>query len=148
MTAERSSSVPAPVLHCVGRNGALSRVVHATAGGREAWRNRLLRYCNRQAGRAQRELWSSLASACGRVYAVERFPLGGPIIRLLGASGALLLAAAVGLALALGRWISSLLGGMTGDAYGAVNEVAEVSMLLLGIAIYSLAPEIYWPTVW
>ena len=69
-------------------------------------------------------------------------------ILLLGASGALLLVAAVVLALALGKWIPSLLGGMTGDAFGAVNEVAEASVLLLGIALYSLAPEIYWPTVW
>ena len=27
--------------------------------------------------------------------------------------------------------------GMTGDTYGAVNEVAEVTVLLLGIALFS-----------
>ena len=55
---------------------------------------------------------------------------------------------AVALALALVCWISGLLGGMTVVEYGAVNEVVEVAVLLLGIAIFSLAPEIYWPTIW
>ena len=67
---------------------------------------------------------------------------------LLGAIGILLLLAAVGVSLALGQWIRGLLGGMTGDAYGAVNEVAEVAVLMLGIAIYSLAPGAYDAALW
>ena len=55
---------------------------------------------------------------------------------------------AVALALALVCWISGLLGGMTAVEYGAVNELAEVTVLLLGIALCSLAPEVYWPMVW
>ena len=67
---------------------------------------------------------------------------------LLGAVGVLLLVAAVGASLALGRWIRGLLGGMTGDAYGAVNEIAEVAVMMLGIAIYSLAPGAYDVSIW
>ena len=69
-------------------------------------------------------------------------------VLLLGAAGAVLLAAAVGLAVALGRWITGLLGGMTGDTYGAVNEVGEVAVMLLGFAIHALAPEVYRTVTW
>ena len=56
---------------------------------------------------------------------------------LLGIAGLILLGAAIGASLGLGRWIAGMLGGMTGDTYGAVNEVAEVTVLLLGIALFS-----------
>ena len=62
---------------------------------------------------------------------------------LLGAAGALLLGAAIGVSLSLGRWISGMLGGMTGDTYGAVNEVVEVVILLLGIALFHLTPSLF-----
>ena len=37
---------------------------------------------------------------------------------------------------------------MTGDAYGAVNEVAEVAVLLLGVALLPLFPELYRTPLW
>ena len=67
---------------------------------------------------------------------------------LLGAAGMILLGAAIGVSLGLGRWIAGMLGGMTGDAYGAVNEVAEVTALLLGIAMFRLIPGLYQAPLW
>ncbi len=61
---------------------------------------------------------------------------------LLGGGGLVVAGAVVAVSLALGWWMSRMLGGMTGDMYGAVNELAEVAALLLGIlAVY------YWPTL-
>ena len=67
---------------------------------------------------------------------------------LLGPAGLVLLAAAVAVSLGLGRWIVGMLDGMTGDTYGAVNEVAEVTVLLLGIALFSLFPGLYQTPLW
>ena len=58
----------------------------------------------------------------------------------LGISGVLLLVGALAVSLAVGRFIAGLLGGMTGDAYGAVNEVVEVAVLALGLVLLSVAP--------
>ena len=69
-------------------------------------------------------------------------------VLLLGVGGLLLLAAAVAVALALGWWVTRLLGGMTGDAYGAVNEVAEVAVLLLGIALLSPLRTLFEAPLW
>ena len=67
---------------------------------------------------------------------------------LLGAAGLVLMGAAIGVSLALGKWISGMLGGMTGDTYGAVNEVTEVTVLLLGLALVRLVPELYQAPLW
>ena len=48
-------------------------------------------------------------------------------VALAGAMGIALLAAACAVAWAIGAWATRLLGGVTGDIYGAVNEVVEVS---------------------
>ena len=37
---------------------------------------------------------------------------------------------------------------MTGDAYGAVNELAEVAVLLSGIVLFDFVPELYHPPLW
>ena len=51
---------------------------------------------------------------------------------LLGASGLVVLAAASGLALLLGLWATCRLGGgLTGDCYGATNEIIEGFSLVL-----------------
>ncbi len=51
---------------------------------------------------------------------------------LLGASGLVVLAAASGLALLLGFWATRRLGGgLTGDCYGAANEIIEGFSLVL-----------------
>ena len=53
-----------------------------------------------------------------------------------GWAGVAMLAAAMLTALALGRWIASLLGGMTGDGYGAVCELASLAALLAAIGVW------------
>jgi len=58
---------------------------------------------------------------------------------LLGLEGLALLGAAIGVALGLGWWVTRLLGGMTGDTYGAVNEVAEVAVLLFGLILFEVS---------
>ena len=42
-----------------------------------------------------------------------------------------MLAIATAVALGLGAWASKLLGGVTGDVYGAANEAAETAVLAL-----------------
>ena len=37
---------------------------------------------------------------------------------------------------------------MTGDTYGAVNEIGEVTVLLVGILLYRLVPAIYQSSIW
>lgn len=67
---------------------------------------------------------------------------------LLGIGGLVLLGGAIIISLGLGRWISGMLGGMTGDTYGAVNELVEVTVLLLGIALYFFIPDLYRTPLW
>ena len=67
---------------------------------------------------------------------------------LLGVAGAALLCAVLAVSLGLGRWFVGMLGGMTGDTYGAVNEVAEVVVLVIGIALLGLIPELYGTPLW
>lgn len=69
-------------------------------------------------------------------------------ILLLGAAGPVLLAAAVLVALGFGWWSSRLLGGMTGDTYGAANEMGEVTALLLGILLYEVVPNMFAAPFW
>ena len=67
-------------------------------------------------------------------------------VALAGATGLMLLAAACAVAWGVGAWATRLLGGVTGDIYGAVNEVAEVAVLLLALVIIAAAPvSIYSP---
>ncbi len=61
---------------------------------------------------------------------------------LLGGGGLALVGGVFLVALALGWWTSRMLGGMTGDTYGAVNEVGEAAALLLGVLLVY-----YWPTL-
>ena len=66
----------------------------------------------------------------------------------LGYAGLVALAVAIVVSLALGRWFTGLLGGMTGDTYGAVNEVGEVATLLIGISLYSRMPALFEAPLW
>ncbi|MBI3743402.1 MAG: adenosylcobinamide-GDP ribazoletransferase, partial [Chloroflexi bacterium] len=50
-------------------------------------------------------------------------------------AGVAMLALAIATPLALGRWMNNLLGGLTGDAYGAINEVTSVLLLLLAVGL-------------
>ena len=64
-------------------------------------------------------------------------------IALTGWAGVLLLALATLVAWGLGRWIAGLLGGLTGDGYGAINEVTAVATLLLAVALASHGPSLF-----
>lgn len=67
---------------------------------------------------------------------------------LLGIAGLLLLAIATVVALGLGLWFRRLLGGMTGDTYGATNELAEVTVLLAGLILIQLTPGFTGAPFW
>ena len=67
---------------------------------------------------------------------------------LLGGGGLILLAAAIGVSLGVGWWVTRLLGGMTGDTYGAVNEVAEVAVLLLGLVLFHVSSMLFDVPFW
>ena len=67
---------------------------------------------------------------------------------LMGAAGLILLVVSLAASLALGWWISRLIGGMTGDTYGAVNEVAEVSVLLLAAALFPVVGGLFRAPLW
>ena len=67
---------------------------------------------------------------------------------LMGAAGLILMTASLAASLALGWWVSRLIGGMTGDTYGAVNEVAEVSVLLLAATLFPVITNLFRPLLW
>ena len=67
---------------------------------------------------------------------------------LMGAAGLILLSVSLVASLALGWWVSRLIGGMTGDTYGAVNEVAEVSVLLLATALFPVMTNLFRSPLW
>ena len=50
---------------------------------------------------------------------------------LMWLNGLAVMAAAMLVALLVANWLSGKLGGLTGDAYGAINELVEVSVLIL-----------------
>ena len=54
---------------------------------------------------------------------------------LLGRGGLLLFVSATALAWRLGLGISRMLGGLTGDTYGAINEVTQACLLIVAVAI-------------
>ena len=62
---------------------------------------------------------------------------------LIGGAGGILLVAALVVSLAFGRWVRGLLGGMTGDTYGAVNEIAEVTVLMTAIVLLDVAANLF-----
>ena len=48
----------------------------------------------------------------------------------------------------IGAWATRLLGGVTGDIYGAVNELTEVVVLLLALMLMTSAPfTLYSPLI-
>lgn len=78
------------------------------------------------------------AGARGRQIAFGVATAAAAGVLLQGVAGLVLLATTLIFSLALGRWMTRLLGGMTGDTYGAVNEVAEVIVLLQATTLFSL----------
>lgn len=71
---------------------------------------------------------AKLATGVALAAAVAVALLGGP-------AGLALLAGASALALLLGCGMSRMLGGLTGDTYGAINEVVEVAVLVTAVAL-------------
>ena len=62
-------------------------------------------------------------------------------VALAGPGGLALLVMATAVALGLGVWASKLLGGVTGDVYGAANEAAEAAILVLAAVLAHSASE-------
>ena len=62
---------------------------------------------------------------------------------LAGWAGVIMLALATMVAWSLGRWMATLLGGLTGDSYGATNEVTGAAVLLLAVALASNGPSLF-----
>ena len=71
-------------------------------------------------------------------------------VALAGVYGIALLAAASALAWGIGAWAARLLDGVTGDIYGAVNEIVETALLVLMIALtaYTDPFALQSPLVW
>jgi len=77
-----------------------------------------------------------IAAEVGRRHVIGALVLGAAIaVGLLSVGGLLVFAMALALAVAGGGYARQRLGGLTGDVYGAVNEVVEVAVLLLGAVV-------------
>jgi adenosylcobinamide-GDP ribazoletransferase len=62
-----------------------------------------------------------------------------------GLAGALLFAIATIIAILTGLWVTKLLGGLTGDIYGAINELSEVIILIAATGIlHYMSMEKIW----
>ena len=67
-------------------------------------------------------------------------------LALAGPAGLALLVAATLVALGLGWWSCRLLGGVTGDVYGAVNELAEAAVLVVAaFLMYYISDSFFQP---
>jgi len=75
----------------------------------------------------QGDIWPAtiLAAATALAIAVVVAGIGGLVI-VLGITG---------LAWLAGRGMASMLGGLTGDTYGAINEISEVAALMAAVAL-------------
>ena len=68
-----------------------------------------------------------------------------------GVVGLLLLLAASLIAWAIGAWASGRLGGLTGDVYGAVNEIVETAILVLACFLpagFLVMPQFFFGFPW
>jgi adenosylcobinamide-GDP ribazoletransferase len=63
----------------------------------------------------------------------------------VGLSGIILFAIATIIAILTGLWVTKLLGGLTGDIYGAINELSEVTILIAATGIlHYMSMEKIW----
>ena len=61
-------------------------------------------------------------------------------VLIAGLMGVILMGIVTLVAVMLGAWMAKLLGGLTGDGYGAVVEVTEVTALIAAVALFK-----HWP---
>jgi adenosylcobinamide-GDP ribazoletransferase len=74
-----------------------------------------------------------IAAEVGMRHVIGALLVGTAIaVGLLSVGGLLMFAMALALAVACGGYARRRLGGLTGDVYGAINEVVEVAVLLVG----------------
>ena len=78
-----------------------------------------------------RGLWQPLIAAATALAAA---------LLIAGLMGVLLLGIVTTVAWLLGAWMARLLGGLTGDGYGAVVEVTETAALIIAVAFYETWP--------
>ena len=64
-------------------------------------------------------------------------------VALAGPAALALLALATAVAIGLSLWAARLLGGVTGDVYGAVNETAETAVLILAAVLAYAASDTF-----
>lgn len=65
------------------------------------------------------------------------------------AGGLIIFLAALAAAHMLCRYLHKVLGGLTGDTYGALNELIEVFVLALYLPLHSHAPQLFsTPLIW
>ena len=78
-----------------------------------------------------RGVWQPLVAAVMAIAA--SLLIAGPL-------GVLLLGGVTIVASLLGVWMAKLLGGLTGDGYGAVVEITETAALIAAVALYKTWP--------
>jgi adenosylcobinamide-GDP ribazoletransferase len=78
-----------------------------------------------------RSIWPPLLAAAIALVAT---------VLIAGLMGMLLMGIVTVIAVLLGAWMARLLGGLTGDGYGAVVEVTEVAALIAAVALFE-----HWP---
>ncbi len=64
-------------------------------------------------------------------------------LALAGSAGLLLVALATAVSAIAGGWMARFLGGLTGDCYGAINELASLAVLLLAVLLANEAASLY-----
>lgn len=93
------------------------------------------------------------AQGFGTAFQAERVAVGTLIglatavvasVLIAGIGGIIMLLTVTAVAWGLGCWMSGLLdGGLTGDSYGALNEVGEVIALLTALLVGALALSLF-----
>ena len=85
----------------------------------------------------RRGCWQMAAGLCVAMVAT---------VALTGPFGLALMGGASVIGWIIGAWASRLLGGVTGDVYGAVNEITEVSTLTLAAVLgHGLGDSLFLP---
>lgn len=78
----------------------------------------------------------------GRWQLLGGFLVAGAVtVAFTGPVGLVLLLAASLVAWLLGAWSSKLIGGVTGDVYGAANEAAEAALLVLAAVLFHFVSD-------